>query len=236
MNIKIFIRNLEAIMELKKIKPIDLSRKTGISRGYISLIMSGKKQNISNRNLNKIAIALDILPDHIVKLADPDFDPESFIKKEKQSIIVPFIFKFSMLRPDMIESLRSMDLGKRTIPEKRFISFPRCEPFILMNGQSYISSVVDIDTGMAPKVETGDVITINLEDTKPREKGIYLILIEGQFKLRYAKIQVINGKKLLRCWAEDRSLGEDIVDLDSYKGNPIIGNVRTHTRIFQNVP
>lgn len=53
-----------------------------------------------------------------------------------------------------------------------------------------------------------------------------------QLKFRYAKIQPVAHKKYLRLWAEDRSVGEELIDMDECETPCIIGNVRTGTRIF----
>jgi transcriptional regulator with XRE-family HTH domain len=233
MNAKIFSRNLSIILELRDLKPIDLSRRSGVSRSYISQILAAKKENISAVSLTKIAIALDILPDDIIKLFDPDINARALIMKERTSIVVPFIFNFSKLTLEMIHVIQTMDFWKGKIPDiNHFISFPKCEPFLIMGTHHYISCLIDTDVGMSPKIQTGDVLTINLDDTLPAEKRIYLVHTDHQLRFRYAKIQSVADKKYLRLWTEDRSLGEDMVDLDECETPCIIGNVRTGTRIF----
>lgn len=232
MNTKIFAQNFRAILQTKEITNAELSRRTGLTKSYITHILQAKAKNPSDATLNKIAKALDLTRDELLKLSLPETDPQSLLKKESRSIIVPFFFKFSSLKSEMFHSLHSMDLsGSPTFVSKTFISFPKCDPFLIMNSQRYISVLVDIDPGMSPKVEVADVVTINLNDTQPREKAIYLISIQDTLKFRYAKLQPIEDKKYIRFWAEDRGLSEDILPFDTVPF-PILGNIRSHTRML----
>ncbi len=234
MNPKIFGRNLLTILEHKRMTKSDLWRRTGISKAYISGIIEGAKRNISEEYRSRLAKGMDLSLDMIDRLGDPEIkDPIALITGKPQSLIVPFLFNFSSLTPDTINAVRKItpeDL--KTIPDKKFISFPKCPPFNLMNNFTYIAISVDIDTGMSPKIEPGDVLTVNLDDTTPEEKKIYLIQFDKILKFRYAKLQTIRNRNYMRLWAEDRSLGEDVVDLQIVKTHPILGNIRTHTRML----
>ena len=233
MNAKIFSRNLQAVLESKRIIPAELSRRSGISKAYLHKLLNAKEPNISEQYRNKLAKGLDITLDMVDRLSDPLIDPISLISGEKQSVIVPFLFNFSDLTLKTVEAvltLKPEDL--KGFQTKKFISFPKCPPFILMNTHKYIAVSINVDTGMAPKIEPGDVVTVNLDDTIPDEKKIYLIVVDGALKFRYAKLQTIRNRKYLQLWAEDRSLGEDIIDLQITKKHPILGNVRTHTRML----
>lgn len=234
MNAKIFARNLQTVLEHKQMIKAELHRRSGISKGYITKILKGMHPNISDEYRKKFAKGLDIDLDMVDKLGDPETsDPIALISGQTQSVIVPFLFNFSDLIPKTVEAvltLKPEDL--KVFPAKKFISFPKCPPFSLMNTHRYIAVAINVDTGMAPKIEPGDVVTVNLDDTIPDEKKIYLIVIDGALKFRYAKLQTVRNRKYLQLWAEDRSLGEDIIDLQITKKHPILGNVRTHTRML----
>jgi transcriptional regulator with XRE-family HTH domain len=59
-------RNIKNVRVKKKMSQGDLCRKSGIDRGYMSAIENGKN-NITIETLAKIASALDVSPDKLLK-------------------------------------------------------------------------------------------------------------------------------------------------------------------------
>lgn len=233
MDIKVSGRKVKAILDLRGMDQADLVRKSGVDKAFVSMIVNEKRGNATFKTLAKIGKALDIESDRFHNLFDPQSDPEAIIKKEKQSIVVPYLFPFSDLTEERFRQLESTSYWKRQMPSLfKFISLPKKEPFDVIEGQRYIFCRVDIKTNMSPKVEFGDILFINLDDLKPEEKKIYIILHNDQIRFRYAKKQIINNKTFIKSWAEDRSIGEDLIPVGDDLPNPILGSIWALFRVL----
>lgn len=80
--IEIFAARLSAAMELRDVKAADLSRKTGISKGTLSLYLQGKHEPQQSK-IQQLADALAVSPAWLAGLTDDVLD----ISKERQKFI-----------------------------------------------------------------------------------------------------------------------------------------------------
>lgn len=227
--------NLRTLLDFRKMKPSEFARLVGHSRGHISNILNKKKTNKTITFLVKTATAFGLELESALKLYCDDFDPSDLTYKGKRSIVIPYFFTITSLKDTILKYLNSdscLVSSKTPISSKTFISFPMCIPFSEMNGKRIVCFSVDVDTGMAPLITLGDILTVDFNDRTPEEKQIYLTLIDDALKLRYAKQYAVEGTQYIKLWAEERRFSDDVINLSKHPYFPILGRVLTGTRMF----
>lgn len=237
MDAKLFAKNLRSLLKSKNISQAELAKACGITPAYVSKILQGKYINIHHDILAGFAKALDIPIEDVVLLSSPNYLTTTKIRYPTESIVVPFFPTLSDIQKVISDVFKSKPVNaiKSSIlnPPTNFVSFPKIKPFIVMAGKYNICFSIDIETGMFPRINPGDIITIDLDETEPVEKGIYLVYRDSSLQLRYASKKTFeNGdsqKTFLHFWAEERMFTDDMIDLDALSYSPIIGRVRTIT-------
>lgn len=79
-------RLLEAL-EIRNMKQIDLSAKTGIGKSSISQWLSGRNEP-NNINIRKLSIALDVSPAWLMGYEDVEMDKMSEEEEKRQSLTI----------------------------------------------------------------------------------------------------------------------------------------------------
>lgn len=243
MNRKIFATNLQKLLAIKQIKPIELHRRSGLSKTYIHFVLKGAQANLSLGSLYKIADALGITHDDVHRLYLSDFDVEKHFGpegKKKASIIVPYLPDLSQITKEYISRLNSHPVPIRrdtlaSADSKPYISFPVVNPFNVMEKQKMICFCCDIEVGMRPAIEPMDIVTVDLSCKHPRETLIYLVFLNKHLTLRYASLLTIREETFIRLWTEERRFQETVIPLPE-SGSPILGQVTTVTRRFSSSP
>lgn len=98
------------ITELRKLKGVSLSKlanDAGISKGYLSNIETGKKENPSVELLDKIAIALGV---NVSDLFDQDEQPRDLLNDMEEDMKILFSKAKQLSKEDRQKVLKMMDI------------------------------------------------------------------------------------------------------------------------------
>jgi phage repressor protein C with HTH and peptisase S24 domain len=174
LNMKTLAERLRAALEASGMNQSELARRVGVTRGAVSLWLTGQTGSLDGQNLVKVAIALNVSPVWLQtgrgKMKPSAAGTLSFEGNPEYPTIPRVMIKIS-------EDQASYEMSERDADGP--VVFARSWYEWRAYKPEKLFAMAVADSGMEPGLYLEDWVVVNTEDTTPQDGHVFLLSLEG---------------------------------------------------------